>query len=75
MLIFAGCLAFLTFVFGYLVGRADGKDASIDLYVHEQNKRVSAENEIKHLERTKLVLEDKVVDLQKKLEMQKELAA
>jgi len=76
MLTAAACvLAFMTFAFGYLVGRADGKDASIDLYVHEQNQRVLAENEIKHLQRTKQALEDNVIDLQKKLAMSKELAA
>lgn len=56
-------------VFAYMVGYVDGKDAQIDMYIHEQNKRVVAENEAKALKREKAVLEEKYLAQQKKLVM------
>lgn len=55
--------------FAYMVGYVDGKDALIDMYIHEQKKRVVAENEAKALKREKDVLEEKYLAQQKKLVM------
>lgn len=69
MILLAAIVGLCAAAFAYMVGYVDGKDARIDMYIHEQNKRVVAENEIKALKREKAVLEEKYLAQQKKLAM------
>lgn len=52
---------------GYFIGYDNGETTAMAMYTDEQNKRVKAENEIKHLKRTGECLSDKVIQQQKLL--------
>jgi len=52
-------------MWGYLVGRKDGKDATMDLYIHEQNCRVAAEDERDSVKKYMVRLENELIALRK----------
>lgn len=64
-------LAIGVLIFGYLLGVADGNEHMRHLYVDEQAKRRTAENDADALRKEKANLEEKLLSQQKVLERMK----
>ena len=64
---FTALIGLLCGLAGYFIGHDNGETKAMAMYTDEQNKRVKAENEIKHLKRTGECLSDKVIQQQKLL--------
>lgn len=62
----AAVTALACLMVGYMFGKLHQRIAAHELYLHEQSLRREAEREILHLKRTRLALEDALIDEQKK---------